>query len=336
MIRFVKKTLIFFTPILIPVIYYLLLYTTRERSGDIGSMAKIFFEKGYHNKLEIKPDSLHVQDFEIQDIPDNPTILCFGDSFSKQKPYSYLQPLGKYYNRTIINVLYNLDNSPEEAAVGFLINAHESKIPQIIIVESVERYCPKGLSKIDTTQPYSLEHLSKGKKYTTNIPQKSIDKEILLFYKLRIGWNNNVVFSKLNKQCFTSKGKEDDLYSYYEDTNHFKNEDIDNAANKLCQLYKLAESRNVKLIYMVAPNKSSLYSPYTEKKDIYYTLENNPAFDTLPFYFNPIKLLRKLDEKGEKDIYFCDDTHWTSKTAKEVGESLIKIIVDNYNNHIIH
>jgi hypothetical protein len=151
---------------------------------------------------------------------------------------------------------------------------------------------------------------------------------------LRIGWNNNSVFSKLNKICFTSKGNENELYSYYEDTNHYKDVFIDFTAKKLFQLYKLAEVRNVKLLYVVAPNKSSLYSTYTDNKDLYFTLENTPAFDTIPFYFNPIQLLRKLDEKGEKDIYFCDDTHWTSKTAKVIGEYLTKIIINNYDNYV--
>lgn len=329
---FIKKTLIFFIPVFLPVLYYLIQLTTREGSGDIGTMAKLFFEKGYHNNLEINPDTLLVQNIEIQDVPDSTTILCFGDSFSQQKPFSYLQPLSEHYNKPIINVLYNIDYSPEEAATGFLVNAPKSQKPQIIIVESVERSCPVRLSKLDTTRNYPLEQLSQGKKQTTNTPLQSIDKEIILFYKLRLGWNNKTVFSKLNKPCFTSKGNEDELYSYYEDTNHYNDYNIECAANKLCQLYELAESRNVKLIYVIAPNKSSLYAPYTDNKNRYFTIENNPAFDTLAFYFNPIKLLRELEKKGEKDIYFCDDTHWTSKTAKVVGDNLTKMIIDKYGN----
>lgn len=328
--RFIVNNLIFFTPILIPVLFYLLLFATRECSGDIGLMAKFFFEKKYHTKLQISPDTLFVQNIEIQEIPDSSFIICFGDSFAQQKPYSFLQQLGIHYRKPIINVLYNLDYSPIDAAIGFIVNAHKSKIPQLLIVESIERSCCVRLSKNDTSHPLSLEILSSGNKHSTSSPLQSLDKEIVSFYKLRLGWNSNIVLSKLNKLCFTAKGNENVLYSYFEDTVHYNGDFINDAAFKLRQLHQLAEVRNIKLIYVVAPNKSTLYAPYTDNKELYFTIENTPAFDTLPFYFNPIKILRKLDEKGEKDIYFCDDTHWTSKTAKLVGEKLTEKIIELY------
>ena len=324
--RFIIKLFLFFTPVLIPVIFYLALLVTRECSGDIGLMAKIFFEKGYHKKLSIIPDSILIQDTEIQNIPDSSTILCFGDSFANQRPYAFLQPLGEYCGKPIFNVLYNLDNAAEEAAFGFLSYAPQSKIPSIMIVESVERACVAQLYWIDTTSPFTIDQMQKGKKHKSSTPRKSFDKELISFYKFRLGWANGIVPSQLNKFCFTSKGNEDELYSYYEDTIQYSQEMIDGAADKLKQMHKLAKQRNVKLIYIVAPNKSTLYAPHSNNRSRYFTIEDNPAFDTLPYCFNPIKILRQLDENGEKDIYYCDDTHWTPKTAKKVGEELTKLI----------
>lgn len=332
--RFVLKVLLFSMPILVPGIFYFVLFLTRENSGDIGSMAKIFFEKGYHNKLDIDPDPLFAQDIEIQDLPDSSTILCFGDSFSAQRPFPYLQPLGEYCNKKITNVLYNVDISPEDAALGFLANAPQAKMPKIIIVESIERSVAARLFWIDTSYPLSMEQIQKGKKHRSGTPKKSFCKELTLFYKFRLGWDNKIVSVKLNKPCFSSKGNECKLYSYYEDTIHYSKEFIDSAANKLCQLRRIAQKRNIELIYIAVPNKSTLYAPYSDNRNKYFTIEDNPAFDTLPFYFNPIKILRELDEKGEKDIYYSDDTHWTPKTAKTVGEALIDKIIKQYGNTV--
>ncbi len=325
--RFSLRVLLFFVPILIPVANYLALASTKECVGDISRMAKYFFEKGYHNKLDIKPDSLFVQDLEIQDIPDSSTILCFGDSFSSQRPYPYLQPLGEYFNKTIINVLYNVDNAPEEAALGFLANASTSKLPEILIVESIERSCNARLFWIDTTSPLTLEQLQKGKKHKTSTQKKSIDKEITLFYQYRLGKDNATVFTKLNKACFTSKNNEDELYSYYEDTIHYSNQFCDSAANKLLQLFQFAKERNVILFYVVAPSKSTIYTQYINQRNKFFTIEDKLAFDTLPFFFNPTHTLRSLDKNGEKDIYYADDTHWTPKTAKIVGKELTAFIL---------
>ena len=325
--RFSRRVFAFSIPLLIPVFIYLFLTITREISGDIGKMSKIFFEKGYHDKLAIVPDSLFVKNVEIEDIPDSAAILCFGDSFSAQRPYPYLQPVGEYFNETVLNVLYNLDYAPEEAALAFLASAPQSKMPRIMIVESVERSCCPRLFWLDTTNCHFLDQLQKGKKHSSSTSKKSFEKEFISFCQYRLGWDDGTISAKTNKLCFTSKGNEDELFSYYEDTIHYPDEFIVAAAEKLQQLHQFAKNRNVELVYVVATNKSTLYAPYTNNENLYFTIENRVAFDTLPFCFNPTNIIRQLDQSGEKDIYYCDDTHWTPKTAKIVGEKLTEKII---------
>ena len=48
--KFVISILLFFLPIILLVANYLTLSSVRECSGDLGKMAKFFFEKGYHEK----------------------------------------------------------------------------------------------------------------------------------------------------------------------------------------------------------------------------------------------------------------------------------------------
>lgn len=330
--KFVLSVLLFFLPVLLLVINYLLLTINRQCSGDLGKMAKVFFEKGYHDSFDVTPDSVMVQDIDISDLPDSTFIMCFGDSFSNQRPYCYLQPVAEHFGTPVVNVLYNLECGPEEAALGFIANAPESKMPEIMIVECVERYCVPILFWLDTSNPKSLIQLQKGKKHSTSTQKKSLDKEIVSYYQYRLGVeSNNTVVSKLNRQCFTAKGDEDNLYSYNEDTAHYSEEYIAGAIKKLQQLHHLATKRNIKLIYMVAPNKSTLYAPYTTEPNNFFCLLNEKSpFDTLPYVYNPMQTLRPLAEKGVKDIYYADDTHWTPTTAKLAGEELTKQIINLY------
>ncbi len=325
--KFSLRVFVFSIPILIPVLIFLFLTITREISGDIGTMSIIFFEKGYHKKFEIAHNPPFVKDVEIKDISDSTAILCFGDSFSASRPYRYLQPIGEYFNDTVLNILYNLDYMPEEAALTFLANAPQSKMPRIMIVESVERSCCPRLFRIDTTNCISFDQLQKGKKNNSSTAKKSLDKEFISFCQYHLGWNDGTISAKTNKLCFTSKGNENELYSYYEDTIHYSDKIVDSAVEKLRQLYQFSKNRNVELIYIVATNKSTIYAPYTDNENLYFTIENRDAFDTLPFYFNPTYILRQLDQNGVKDIYYCDDTHWPPNTAKIVGEKLTEKII---------
>lgn len=324
--KFVFAICLFFLPVLLLVFNYLLLSVNRDCSGDLGKMAKVFFEKGYHDRFDVTPDSVMVKDIEISDLPDSTLILCFGDSFSNRRPYCFLQPVTEYFGVPIANVLYNLDLAPEEAALGFIMNAPQSKLPKIMIVECAERYCIPRLYWLDSTNPPSFKDLQKGKKHSTSTQKKSFDKEIMSYYQYRLGIKDNkTVKSKLNRQCFSAKDDEDNLFSYYEDTIHYSEEFISGAINKLNQLHYIASEYNITLFYVIAPNKSTIYAPYTtEPNNFFSILYNNSPFDTLPYVYNPARTLRPLVEKGVKDIYYADDTHWTPATAKLVGEELTK------------
>lgn len=326
--KLVLSVFLFFLPVLLLVINYALLSINRECSGDLGKMAKIFFEKGYHDRFNVTPDSVMVKDIEVSDLPDSTVIMCFGDSFSNRRPYCFLQPVAEYFGIPIANVLYNLDLAPEEAALGFIMNAPPSKLPKIMIVECVERYCIPFLFWLDTANSPSFEQLQKGKKHSTSTQKKSFDKEIMSYYQYRLGVkDNNIIKTKINRQCFTAKDDEDNLFSYYEDTINYSDKFIFGAIHKLNQLHQYASERNITLVYMVAPNKSTLYAPYTTKQNNFFSiLDSNSPFDTLPYVFNPMRTLRPLANKGKIDIYYADDTHWTPSTAKLVGKELTKLI----------
>ena len=87
---------------------------------------------------------------------------------------------------------------------------------------------------------------------------------------------------------------------------------------------KLKE-KNIQLIFMPAVNKYDLYSsfivnnkyPMDQFFDRIRTLQKDYIFiDTKDI------LLKQLD-KGEKDIYYIDDTHWSYKSSDVVTDDII-------------
>lgn len=326
--RFATRVLLFLLPAILLVSNYFLLTIRHEHSGDLGGMEMLFVEKGYHARLGMTPETLYVNDVDIERLPDSLVALCFGDSFSNRHPYSYLQPIGERLGAPVTNVLYNLDFAPEEAALGFLTNAPMEQMPQIIIVESVERDFIPRTFWLDFDNPPTIDQLQSGKKHFGTAPRKRIEIEIAGYYKKRLGMNMQSMRTRLDKDFFSARGKEDVLMSYYKDTIHYPTEYYSGVVENLERLRDIALKRGVGLVYMAAPNKSTVYSPYIVGEDPFYTaLATDETFDTLPFMLNPIGALRAMAERGVKDIYYYDDTHWSPAIAKAVGEMLSDLII---------
>ena len=71
---------------------------------------------------------------------------------------------------------------------------------------------------------------------------------------------------------------------------------------------------------MPAVDKYNLYSPYiisnSYPKSILFEY-----LDTLPkdyIFINTKKILSEQLEKGEKDIFYADDTHWSHKASEVI------------------
>lgn len=322
---FIRKFFIFLLPISLLVFNYLLLHILKEKEGDLSRVANIFFEKGYHQKFNIVPDCILFYDIDIQQTPDNPSIMVFGDSFSNiYRPYSYQQAIGRGIKDSVINILYDFNYSPEFAALIYLLNAPKEKMPKTLIIESAEKYCIPRLNNLFFSDSTSIIQIQNNNKKYKAPREKFTD--IVSYYRNKLGMGKGVIVSKLNNPFFSAKNKEYSLLSTFEDTIHYPNPMISIAVQNLLKLEHLAKTQNVKLLYLIVPNKSSVYAPYTNRQDFFFSLEKTLGFDTIPFVLYPLPLLREQLECGVKDVYYADDTHWTPHTASLIGD----YIIENY------
>jgi hypothetical protein len=274
-------------------------------------------------------------------------ILTLGDSFSQGaagglNPF-YQDYIAAYSNQTVINIqilekkanylemIYLLQNS------GLL-----DKIkPKIIIIESTERSVLERLAidNIDTNKTLemkSLQQLLRDTKWS----DKTLNSQISFINNININalkynflyhyddnaYTSNCYITTLNKKLFTSK----DPYSllFYKETIKYNDSITTQKVEKLnANLNSLAlklKSKGIKLYFMPAVDKLNLYSKYT--------VENKYGQNTFFEQLRPMKkeyelidtkaILEKEIDRGVKDVFYSDDTHWSYKASEAIAKNL--------------
>lgn len=282
----------------------------------------------------------HIENYQYQHQPID--ILTIGDSFSnsggKQDQY-YQDWIATLQNKSVLNVqklpgkhfydtLVILSNS------GYLDEVR----PKAILLEIIQRHAVDFLSKpMDMTQTQPLETIHKTfqkLKYTNTPPEINFinvgNLKFCLYhflYKIR----DNAFFSKvymhdLNQPFFNVRNERKLIFAY-EDIEHLSRESETSVLRVNENLNALAEKLNrkgIKLYFMPVVDKYNLYSdfmvhnPYPTSRffEILRTLKKSyQLIDTKAILLNELR-------KGEKDIYYADDSHWTGKTPETIFEEV--------------
>jgi hypothetical protein len=130
----------------------------------------------------------------------------------------------------------------------------------------------------------------------------------------------------LNTPFFSVK-KSKRLLFYYEDIKFIPlaNEESVGSFNKnLNELALRLKKKGITFYFLPAPDKYAMYSDYIvdnpyPKSVFFELLRKQPK----KYVFVDTKaILSELIKKGEKDVYYADDTHWSWKAAKKIAESL--------------
>ena len=136
--------------------------------------------------------------------------------------------------------------------------------------------------------------------------------------------------AELSVPAFSNPGQEKLLLYFHEDRDYLiaspdartVNDTVNNLAEELAL-------RGIKLIFLVVPDKSDLYYPYiaSEKPDHENSFYEDMAPLSKKYIFPETKaVLRRELAKGEQDLYWCDDTHWSQKGQKAVVEDLLQYL----------
>lgn len=324
------------------------LWTQKILTRDDAFMTGDLTRLGYISHL-IQPRTNEIdlpkQHFSKLDTTLSYQLLTIGDSFSQGhsggKNRYYQDYIASAFNWNVLS----LEQFPSTT----------NYIETIIALSNngfLEKYKIKYIL-LESTQRRVVERFSKIEDYTLNIPLKNIENFYeyqeehsfalppisainngnfkFILYNILYSFSDRAFFSevhqvKLDKSFFSvNSGKE--LLFYHKDILPIKKHTLSSISEVNTHLNRLAnqlKDKGITLIFMPAVNKYDLYSDFIIKNHS----QKDPFFDilrTLPkeyIFVDTKEILFSELRKGGKDIFYCDDTHWSYKASELLMQDL--------------
>lgn len=323
--RFVLLTILYSLPIVTPLIIFGLCVAPHLH-GDIGRLGYITFPDKY-GKYDLPIDNKVINcGYNYCDLGDS-CIFVIGDSFSQtnKTDISYLYFLAENIDYKVVNLHQQWYINP---FARFIYMSKTNIMPEIVIVESVERYLIERLCDINITlSPNEMVHFSIIDTVAQFVPSsKSFLESAQEWSKRKLhlkGYENPIKKSTLSTNYFSCTGKENQLFFYEDDIKNVSSPDslMQLAMMKLDSLFLYADSIGIDLYVLIAADKYDVYqyeiidNVYPPKK----VLEQLTTMYNHPNLINSKDTLAKLVDNHVQDIYWCNDTHWGVAGCKAVA-----------------
>ena len=295
-------------PLLIGWAYFIIV--SKDITGDIGRISQVVFSKEYHlqSKFQDNLPTASVDYCGVNDLKYN-TIVFLGDSFTFMIDY-YTNSKSDYpdYLANIIQKksakFYAADISAEATFVA-LCNSNVLD-SCVVVLESAEKAFINRLYNLD----FSSSFIPQAAKWPW--PNYGKGTDFFTFYKNRLIDNHTVLNVSLCDSLFTCPRKETELFFLQDDLLFPNEEQIQIAISKLESIFP-ADKYDVYQDFVIDNN-------YPKKNVLngFYRFESNPCF------VNTRPLLYKKANEGVTDLYYADDSHWSTIGAKIVAEEIAK------------
>ena len=326
--------------ILVATVLYISLYVSPRMSGDIGRLACIPFGFEYDQMLE--QNALKETFFKTINRPTElkgvqTTVLTVGDSFSQMGRIGYQNYMGQQ-GLDVVNMHLEPHNSPLQEAYNILDRGLiDSTTVKYLIVENVERDFELNVQSFrvsdlaPTTIPEPVEEVEapvEKAEAPGSSTKWSVERarNLILF---KTGYKSPVYTATLHNDLFTCDEPRS-LYFYHEDIDQgvSLNPTIEQKVREVWQqLCQKASERGIHLILMIAIDKYDAYqkqivdNPFAQKticEDIERIIGPNSQLLMSKQYILP------LIEKGEKDVFMFNDSHWSYKASAIMASELMK------------
>lgn len=318
---------------------------TKSENFSSGDLSRLGYTKIAHIKRKnenlLPKRHINITNYKNEKID----IITLGDSFSNggaggKNPF-YQDYIASINNLNVLNIHEYEGKSMLETISIMLNSGYLDKIkPKYIILQSVERHSvQRFMESINFEEQIPLKELENYYENLKNI-KKIKDKICFInngnfkypWYKFLYLFSDHAYFAQtyirdLTHNLFSVKNG-DKLLFYYADLDYIPFSSKENLVKLNDNLNILSErlaKKDIKLYFMPAVDKYNLYSDYIidnpYPKSTFFEklrpLEKN-------YYFIDTKdILSKELEKGEKDIFYPDDTHWSWKASKIIFETVL-------------
>lgn len=300
-------------------------------TGDLGRLS--YQVNMLHNrelKYTLPKKHLYKDNYTNQKVD----ILTIGDSFSNGGgggENSYYQDfIASKFNKNVLNISPYRGSSSLETIVALYNNGYLKKLqPESIIIGSVERLIPSRYSKEIDFTANKAQAIPANRTADLIYPSVYIINTAnykLPYYSIRYALNYTKGIKaykfSLKKDLF-SANSDRNILIYYRDIkllNQFTQTNIERVNDNFNKLAIMLKKINIKLYFMPSVDKYDLYYDYLDNN----TYQKNPFFDLIRplkkdyLFVDTKKILLPLLNKGEKDVYWIDDSHWTQKASKTI------------------
>ena len=277
-------------------------------------------------------------------------IVTVGDSFSGGAgggPNRYYQDyLATFSQATVLNIgrYPGAGNLLETVAILANSGLLDRIRPKYLLLEIVERSGYKHAGKVDLERTDSLQNVLNAYKGSGTVAAATEDDESgdlpsvgfintgnakWLYYNLLYLFSPNAFGANtykvpMDRRLFTNDPGNVLLF-LRKDIEKIKKHDpptVQGLNDNLNSLAKLLRSHGVELVFMPAPDKYTLYRHYlignhwpaSRYFDLLRPLAKNYRF------IDAEAILAREIARGETDVYYMDDTHWSWKAAKAIFE----------------
>ena len=309
------------------------MYIRPQATGDLGRLAFIIVGQDYGQCIEQNEmkEKLFNDVRETEDLKNiHVNVLTIGDSFSQQGHAGYQNYMSQE-GLTVANTRRGLYDNPIQYAWNILhAGLVDSTNIDVMVVEVGERDLPLRIDnfcidKVEEGEPDSPDDGEKENIY--DIRQWSLlrTRDFLMY---RYAGRNPVYDVELDRDFFDSNDPRR-LYFYCADV--LNGMSIEESIRpKVKELFDLltakAHEQGFDFILMVPVDKYDLYqdyivnNPYNHPKRI--NEEVRELLGDIPEVMLCKYTLQPLLEKGEKDVFLFDNSHWSYKGSQAVGIEL--------------
>lgn len=323
--------------LLFGLVAYVTLYISPRTTGDLGNLAYIPFD--CQDDAPGEMEEMLFEDIRQTDSLRNVhvDVLTVGDSFSRMGRLGYQNYLAAQ-DVSVANCTRELYQNPFQYAYNILDRGLvDSTNISVLIVQVGERDLIIRSEEFDVNK-VDIHELDSN--YSTNGGGSANDWSLLrardfLMYRLD---KSPVYKVTLDNDYFNSKEPRS-LYFYCADiTNGLNIDEV--SKEKVQEVYQIltrkAEERGIALLLMFPVDKYDMYqdhivdNPYPRKTCIEDARE---IFGDTPNVLLCKYLLTPLIEKGEKDVFLFDDSHWSIKASEIVGKELSQRVKELMHHH---
>jgi hypothetical protein len=310
-----------------------------SEGGDLARLGYVTGSKSYRKNSCDLPKRHIDQDLYAGQRID---LVTIGDSFSNGvaggKNRFYQDYIASLNGINVLNISPYEYLGPVQSLVVLINNGYLDKVkPRFVLLQLAEKHCIEKLSgPVDFKMNIDKERLKKLKIVRYKKPSFNVsfinqgNLNYLVYNFLRI-FSPNGHFLKTYvvdlSESFFSVRNDRKLLFYHHDIAKIANSNdmtISALNANLNNMAQILKKKNIRLYFMPAVDKYDLYSDYIVNneypKSIFFEkLRLLPKMYTL---IDTKKILAQEVNKGEKDIFYADDTHWSWKASEKIFSTI--------------